>query len=66
MKAQNEKSYNKIDCVGILVRRSNTKARFFRFKTPQRRQDAKAVYDRLSRKYALTYGYCQTDKGSIF
>lgn len=60
------KSYNMIDCVGILVRRSGRKARFFRFKSLQRREEVKALYKRLTLRYELSYGYCQTTKGTIF
>lgn len=62
----NIKSYNKVDCVGLLVRVKGKPARFFRFATVKRRADVKALYERLQRKYGVVYGYCQTVTGAIF
>lgn len=60
------KTYNIVDCVGIYIRRINKPARFFRFKTLQRRGDVSATMDRIKTRYSIGYSYAQTKKGSIF
>jgi hypothetical protein len=60
------KSYNKVDCTGLWVRVCGKPARYFRFKTLQRREDVTALKQRIQRRYDVGFMYATVKSGRIF